>query len=521
LRVGVRYDDAPFGIVTDRGDLEGFDIDLAREIAWRWLGDREAVDFVQVTDSVMEERIQNDLVDLIIGALPRNRSTAQHIDFSVPYYYEGLTLLLSSSEATTDTTAINGPAALGDVAVAVVEDSDTEAPLLRVSGQAQPHIVYYPDYFSAVAGLKNRIVEAVVGPRRKLERVSVGDTGLRLAPDFMPIPYVIGLPKKDGAFRDLTNATLMRMIEDGTLASLYAEWFPNQPWPQLETWSGTSRLQFQNLGDRLDPVPDTIQQIRTRGHLLAGLVDDQLPFSDLDANGVAQGFEPGLVRALTGRWLGDLAAVQFVVHTEESGLAALQTGQIDLLVAPLPHTLPLEDDIDFSVTVYQGGSGFLVGAESGINNLSALNGATVAVPADGIIADQIQRAALEASIVLSLESVPDTATALAGVAEGRYRAYADWRTDLLNLAYANAGFIVLDDRLTHRPIALGLRQNDAAFRDLVDFTLQAMAAEGGYAALYDDWFGTDPPLQLEIWLGAPYRPLDLTVSSDVVPTVEP
>ena len=103
------------------------------------------------------------------------------------------------------------------------------------------------------------------------------------------------------------------------------------------------------------------------------------------------------------------------------------------------------------------------------------------------------------------------------MADGRFRAFADWRSDLLNAAYTHSGYLVLDDRLTSRPLALGIRQNDAAFRDLVNFTLQEMAAEGYFGALYDDWFGTDPPYPLEIWLGTPYRPLQLNRSPTQAP----
>jgi polar amino acid transport system substrate-binding protein len=212
---------------------------------------------------------------------------------------------------------------------------------------------------------------------------------------------------------------------------------------------------------------------------------------------------------LAGRWLGDVTAVQFVRHTEESGIAALQAGQIDLLAAHLPHTLPGDDEMDFSQTIYQGGVGLLVSAASGIDSLAGLNGGVVAVSSGGSIAQVVQQAAAQAGIVISVQTVDDVNGALTGVAEGRYGAYAGWRSGLLNLAYTNAGFLVLDVRLSRRPIALGLWQNDAAFRDLVNFTLQELAAEGRFAALYDDWFGTDPPYPVDVWPGAPYRPLRL------------
>jgi polar amino acid transport system substrate-binding protein len=278
----------------------------------------------------------------------------------------------------------------------------------------------------------------------------------------------------------------------------------------LESWSGTSRLDFGSLGDILAASPGTIEAIEARGYMVAGLVDDQLPFSDLDANGVARGFEAELVRALAGRWLGNVTAVQFVRHSEASGVAALQTGQIDVLVGGLPHTLPRDDDMDFSLAYYQDGLGLLVRAESGISRLADLAGGAVAVSGEGGAAEVVRSAAAQAGIAISIQTVGDDNAALAGVADGTYRAYVDWRRDLLRLAYTNAGFVVPDQRLTRRSIAMGLRQGDGAFRDLVNLTLQELAAEGRFAALYDDWFGTDPPFPVQIWPGSPYRSLKLS-----------
>jgi ABC-type amino acid transport substrate-binding protein len=521
ILAGVRYDDEPFGSVDEAGDLRGFDVDLAHEFAARWLGDENAVRFVQVTDGSLQERMETGQVDLVVGAMTRNGGVAQSMGFSAPYYYDGLALLIRASETVTDTTLISGPADLSGVAVGVVENSDTEAPLLHAVTGGAPSIVYYPDYFSAVAGLEATVVDAVVGPRRRLARFAADSGGLQLTSRFTQDGYVIGVPKRDGMFRDLVNVTLMEIIRDGTYTRLFQRWFPDASMPDLEVWSGTSRLSFANLVDTLAPAPTTIQEIEEGGYLMVGLVDDQLPFSDFDANGVAQGFEAEIARALAARWLDDVTAVQFVPYTEESGILALQTGEIDLLAGPLPHTLPREDEIDFSQTIYQGGIGLLVGAGSGIGNLIGLNGGSVAVPEDGAMAEAVQTAASRAGVAVSLQPVADVNAALAGVADGRYQAYAGWRTELLNLAYTYGGLVVLDDRLTERPIALGIRQNDAAFLDLVNFTLQTLASEGQFAALYDDWFGTDPPYGLEVWPGAPYRPLKLNRPALVAPTATP
>ena len=521
LLVGVRYDDAPFGFVDDQGDLIGFDVDLAREFALRWMGDRDAVRFAQVTNASVNERIETGQVDMVIGALSPNQSAAGVMSFSALYYFDGLSLVVRASDSVTDTTNIGGPSDLSGMVVGVVEDADTEAPLRRAAGGAVPQVVYYPSYYAAMAGLETAVVDAVVGPRRTLERLTAGNDGVGLTPRFTHDPYAIGVPHNDGTFLDLVNVTLVDTFNDGTYQRLARQWLPNGTVPDLVAWSGTSRVSFDGLSDTLARIPDTIGDIEERGYLMVGLVDDQLPFGDFDADGVARGFEAELARVFAGRWLGDIAAVQFVRHSEESGIAALQTDQIDLLAAHVPHTLSRDDEIDFSQTIYQGGLGVLVSAASGFSDFPGLNGGTVAVSNGGGVADAVQRAATEAGITVSIVPVNDVNAALTGVGEGRYHAYADGRSDLLNLAYTNSGFLVLDDRLTFRPIALGLRSNDAAFRDLVNLTLQELAINGRYAALYDGWFGTDPPYAVEVWPGVPYRSLELDRLRVAAPTATP
>jgi len=517
LLIGVRFDDEPFGIVDDAGDLVGFDVDLAREFARRWLGDPDAIEFVQVTNASVTDRVKNGQVNLVFGALSPHQNDAQVLDYSVPYYYDGLSLAVRVSSSVTDTAIIASPRDLDGVPVGVVDESDTEPPLLRAAQGAVPAVVSYPNYYAAMAGLENGVLGAVVGPRRTLERLTAGSSDVGLLPRFTKYPYVIGMPKNEGPLLDLVNVTLMDMINDGTTDQLYKKWFPGATPPTLEQWTGTSRYSFGALSDTLTPSPTTIQDIEARGYVAVGVADNLLPFSDLDANGVAQGFEADLARTLAARWLGNVTALQFSSYTEEAGVAALQAGQIDLLAGPLPHTMRRDDEIDFSQAIYEGGIGLLVKADAGIADLSRLNGGTVAVLSGGNLADLVQRAAVESGVTVSIQTVNDINAAMAGVAEGRYLAYADWRSELLNLAYTYPGFLVLDDRLTSRPLALGLRQSDGAFRDLVNLTLQALAAEGYFAALYDDWFGTDPPFSIDVWPGTPYRPLKLKRLPAVAP----
>jgi putative glutamine transport system substrate-binding protein len=73
LLVGVRYDLQPFGYVTGDGQIAGFDVDLGRELARRWLGDAQAVQFRQVRSDTAIEHLQAGNVDIVIAALPHTQ----------------------------------------------------------------------------------------------------------------------------------------------------------------------------------------------------------------------------------------------------------------------------------------------------------------------------------------------------------------------------------------------------------------------------------------------------------------
>ena len=173
LIVGVRYDDAPFGSVDEEGDLVGFDVDLAHEFAYRWLGDSNAVRFEQVTNASASERILSGRVDLVIGALTHTQNGARDMDYSQAYYYDGLALLARTGGTLTSTLTINGPGDLDGVAVAVVQGSGAETPLLRAAGEAEPVLIDYPDYFSAVGGLEGGVVGAPDDERGQIVKAYV------------------------------------------------------------------------------------------------------------------------------------------------------------------------------------------------------------------------------------------------------------------------------------------------------------------------------------------------------------
>jgi polar amino acid transport system substrate-binding protein len=107
---------------------------------------------------------------------------------------------------------------------------------------------------------------------------------------------------------------------------------------------------------------------------------------------------------------------------------------------------------------------------------------------------------------------PDLLSALAALREGQIQGVAAERITLLALARVSGDIVVLVDRLNAMPIAIAVPANDSALRDLVNLTLQEMASDGTFAALYRRWFDDAPPV-VELWPGEATRDTALIAPS--------
>ncbi|MEV0438678.1 glutamate ABC transporter substrate-binding protein [Streptomyces spectabilis] len=77
----------------EKGELEGFDIDLAHEIAERLLGDRDAVVFRAIPTNQRIPAIQSGQVDMVVRTMTVNCARIEQVDFSTAYFETGQQVL--------------------------------------------------------------------------------------------------------------------------------------------------------------------------------------------------------------------------------------------------------------------------------------------------------------------------------------------------------------------------------------------------------------------------------------------
>lgn len=501
LRVGVRYDLEPFGYVTDEGELAGFDIDLSRELARRWIGDSEAVRFKQVRSDTAIEHLQAGDVDVVAAALVHTHPREAGADFSLPYFVDGQALLVRANDA---------------APITVLDDLQDRPVGITTYGEARDTIESavpftltlqtYDRFDKAVTALGQSEIDVVADLRRRLfwgQRM-LPQVETAIVGQYSAAPVAIAFPQDDPFFADLVQLTFQTMVSDGTYAELYESWFETVP-PPVETWPGEVVPSLDDAPVTTD-VPDAIALIQSRGHVVAAITPDRQPFAYLDADNPS-GYEVQLTRRLTERWLGDPMLVEFVPSDVEAGEDLLHSGQADLLIGGLAHTHEAERRLDFSLTTYVSGESLLVPAESPVASVSDLAGQQVAVVEGGPGREDLLAAAQEANVSLTVMPQPGLEEAIAILEEDRVAAVAGDRGALLELS-VGSNLMVLPTRLTREPLAIGLPPGDSAFRDLVNMTLQAMKVEGDFDTAYAAWFSDEPP-DWHIWPGAPYRSLEL------------
>ena len=97
--VGTGSTNPPWHFEDEKGDLQGFDIELARLLAKGLFDDPAKVQFVRQASDARVPNLQTGQVDIVFQFMTVTAQRAQLVDFSIPYYREGVGTLLRRNSA--------------------------------------------------------------------------------------------------------------------------------------------------------------------------------------------------------------------------------------------------------------------------------------------------------------------------------------------------------------------------------------------------------------------------------------
>ncbi|MEZ4727873.1 MAG: transporter substrate-binding domain-containing protein [Caldilineaceae bacterium] len=283
---------------------------------------------------------------------------------------------------------------------------------------------------------------------------------------------------------------------------------------------------FQFIPDSLlnpSAVPDRTQAstaaiITKRGKLRVGVRRDVRPFGFVDANGELSGFDIDLAHEFARRWLNHEGALELVIVSAADRIPRLTSGDVDLLIAAMPHKRERDALIDFSEPYFVDGQALLTRSDSGIATARDLRDKAVAALQDAPAIDILFQWAEGQSLPIKLVTFPAYPEALDALQTGETDALTADSVTLNQFAQEASNLRLISERFTQEYYAIGLPQGDSQLRALVNFTLQDMKTDGTYDSLYRHWFPADEPLAIELSPGHwPYTAID-QLPADPIPS---
>ncbi len=225
----------------------------------------------------------------------------------------------------------------------------------------------------------------------------------------------------------------------------------------------------------------TLDDVKARGKLNCGVTTGLVGFAAPDANGVWNGFDVDVCRAVAAAVLNDENAVEFVPTTGKTRFTALASGEIDMLARNTTWTFSRDVDLKFEFVGvnYYDGQGFMVPKDLGVSSAKELDGATVCIQTG--TTTELNLADFFRANNISYEPVPIETNA---EAQQQYLAGACdvYTTDASGLAATRATFedpsahVLLPEIISKEPLGPLVRHGDHEWGDVVRWTLNALVS---------------------------------------------
>lgn len=232
LRIGVSADTLLFGARNPlSGEIEGFDIDMLKEVAKAIFGVDDAtaydsLDFVVIPYSQRIPKLRSGDVDIVAHTMTINCVRWQQIAFSSEYYTSGQRVLVEITSPYTNIDELNAAGAT----VCVPDGSTNQEKLVDYPAVKA---VAVPDISDCLVALQAGEVQAITGDDTVLAGLSVQDRSTVVSGDkFTKEPYGLGIAAEHVDFVKFVNALLEQMRNDGRWQSIYDRWLLSTLGPQ-------------------------------------------------------------------------------------------------------------------------------------------------------------------------------------------------------------------------------------------------------------------------------------------------
>lgn len=211
ITIGTKFDQPLFGLKAPSGEPEGFDVEVAKNIAHQLGIKDDGITWVETVSANREPFIEGGQVDIVVATYTINDDRKKIVSFAGPYYNAGQALMVLA-----DNDDITSPDDLAGKKVCSVEGS-TPAENIR-ENYPDAELKLFGAYTDCLEPLRNGGVDVLTTDNVILAGyVDESDGEFKVAGEpFTEEPYGIGLAHDDTEFRNWINDVLEESFDDGS-----------------------------------------------------------------------------------------------------------------------------------------------------------------------------------------------------------------------------------------------------------------------------------------------------------------
>lgn len=199
------------------GDITGFDVDIAGEIARDIFGSPAQVEYRIMSSADRISALEQNQVDVVVKTMTITCERKEKVAFSTVYLTANQRILAPRDSA------ISRAADLSGKRVCVVKGTTSLRRVQQIT--PPPIIVATVTWADCLVALQQRQVDAVSTDDAILAGLVSQDPYLHIVgPSLNEEPYGIGVNKENTGLVRFVNGTLQRIRNDGTWYALYRKW---------------------------------------------------------------------------------------------------------------------------------------------------------------------------------------------------------------------------------------------------------------------------------------------------------
>lgn len=220
LRVGTKIDVPGFGYQNpETGSIEGFEVDIAHELADRLKGSPDNLAITGVNVTTRGAMLDNNTLDATLATFTITEARKKSYNFSRPYFTDYIGVLVKKSSGIHEFADLDGKM------IGVAMSATTRDKLTAAGDEIgiRMNFAEYATYPEIKIALVTGRVDAF-SVDRSILRGYIDENTRLLDAQFAPQEYGVATKKSNIELAEQIDAAIGAMQEDGTLVHLEKEW---------------------------------------------------------------------------------------------------------------------------------------------------------------------------------------------------------------------------------------------------------------------------------------------------------